>query len=356
MARLLEKDALLLRLPNWLGDFVMAEPAIEALAGAQARGHFRRLALVAPERFYDLIEGRFEGVARLAPGADWRGFDASLFLNGSTRCVLKAWRAGIQERWGWNSGWRGLALSEGFTPALERGGLPLGLGQKGRGLRRLPRDFGACVNELVGTCGVSVEDRAPRLSASAGAHRSVRTRLEEFGLQAGAPYWVLDASARPDSAKAPEAELWHAALEQVDMSELPPLILLSAPGESSTARALAQQLSHPHVHLYDDLPPTLGELLAVIEGAQLFMGPDSGPRHLANACAKPQIVLFGPTDPRHTAGHNRRTLGLRVEVDCGPCHQEQCPIPGANRGRCMSEISSQEIAGALHAALGALSS
>jgi heptosyltransferase-2 len=351
MARLLEQDALLLRLPNWLGDFVMAEPAIDALARAQSRGQFRRLALVAPERFYDLIEGRFEGVARLAPGADWRGFDASLFLNGSMGCVMKAWRAGIYERWGWNSGLRQLALSEGFMPALERGGLPVGLGQKGRGERRLPRDFGACVNELVGTCGVSVVDRAPRLSAGAGARRSVLARLEDFGLQPQAPYWVLDASARKDSAKAPQAELWHAALERTDLNELPPLILLSAPGESSIARALAQQLSHPRVHLFDDLPPTLGELLAVIESAQLFVGPDSGPRHLASACGVPQVVLYGPTDPRHTAGHNRRTLGLRVEVDCGPCHQEQCPLPGDDRGHCMSGISAEELAGALQAAL-----
>lgn len=354
MARLRSTDALLLRLPNWLGDFVMAEPLVDALSRASEGGGLRRLALVAPERFYDLFAGRFEGVARLAPGAAWGGFDAALFLDGSLGSVLRAMRFGIRERWGWSSGGRGAVLTAGFTPALERGGLPTGLGMKGRGRRALPRYFASAANELVGSLGVPVVDRAPRLRSGQGARRSVNQRLRDFGLEPGEPYWALDASARPDSAKAPGAALWATALRRADLSSLPPIVLLSAPGESSVARALARELGHPKVHLFDDLPPTLGELLAVVEGCELFIGPDSGPRHLATACARPQVILCGPTDPRHTGGDNGQTRILRIETGCGPCHLERCPLPEELNQHCMGDIDPAAIAEALHGSLAGL--
>ena len=44
-----------------------------------------------------------------------------------------------------------------------------------------------------------------------------------------------------------------------------------------------------------DLPT----LAAVLAEASLFVGVDSGPMHLAAAWRRPQIVLFGPTNPFH---------------------------------------------------------
>ncbi len=356
MARLQSSDALLVRLPNWLGDFVMVEPVVDALAQATQAGRIRRLALAAPERFYDLFGSRFEGVARLSPGASWRGFDVALFLDGSLGSVLRAVRCSVRERWGWSSGGRGLALTAGFAPAKERGGVPLSLGVKGRGQRHLPRYFASAANELVGSFGIPVMDRAPALKSTSGARRSVAARLQGFGLEPGQGYLVLDASARPDSAKAANHELWAAALRRADLDSLPPIVLLSAPGEASVARALAKELDYPRVHLFDDLPPTLGELLAVIEGCELFLGPDSGPRHLATACDRPQVILCGPTDPRHTGGDNRKTELLRIETGCGPCHLERCPLPDDLYGHCMGDIDPQQIAAALHGALGAVPS
>ncbi len=43
----------------------------------------------------------------------------------------------------------------------------------------------------------------------------------------------------------------------------------------------------------------LTTLAAVLSRASLFLGVDSGPMHLAAAWRRPQIVLFGPTNPFH---------------------------------------------------------
>jgi heptosyltransferase-2 len=34
---------------------------------------------------------------------------------------------------------------------------------------------------------------------------------------------------------------------------------------------------------------------------------------------------MGPTDPRYTAANLEKTLVLRQELDCSPCHKKECP-------------------------------
>ena len=98
---------LILRLPSWLGDFVMAEPVVRA-AWEQSDGSSpgpRPLSLLGPSAFLRLFEGRFVGAARIAlAGAElpehYAGHDSALFLNGSLRSVLVAARARVPTRIG----------------------------------------------------------------------------------------------------------------------------------------------------------------------------------------------------------------------------------------------------------------
>jgi ADP-heptose:LPS heptosyltransferase len=41
----------------------------------------------------------------------------------------------------------------------------------------------------------------------------------------------------------------------------------------------------------------LAEVKSIVAGAQLFIGNDSGPAHIAAAFGVPSVVLFGPSDP-----------------------------------------------------------
>ena len=61
-------------------------------------------------------------------------------------------------------------------------------------------------------------------------------------------------------------------------------------------------LEHPTI-----CPSDLSTLAALLAGAQLFIGNDSGPGHIAAAGGTPTLSLFGPTDPgiwspRHPRG------------------------------------------------------
>ena len=173
--------------------------------------------------------------------------------------------------------------------------------------------------------------------------RAAGARLVGLGLAAGEPYLVLDASARPGSAKGAPPELWASVLEGLREVDSPPVLLLTAPGEEAVARRVLELSGEGSASLVADPPPALGELLALIGGAVLFLGADSGPRHLAVATARPLVVLFGPSDPRHTADHLAHQSSSRLELPCAPCHQEVCPLEGEEHGACLARLDPARI-------------
>jgi heptosyltransferase II len=87
----------------------------------------------------------------------------------------------------------------------------------------------------------------------------------------------------------------------------------------------------------------LTELCALIAGARLLVCTDSGPRHLAQALGTPCALVAGPTDPRHTADHAANVRLARVEVPCGPCHRERCPLTGADELNCMRNVQPERL-------------
>jgi ADP-heptose:LPS heptosyltransferase len=91
--------------------------------------------------------------------------------------------------------------------------------------------------------------------------------------------------------------------------------------------AAASTLS-PHENLIDWTGRvTVTQTSALLERADLFIGADSGPSHLAASAGIPSVVLFSGTNRvRQWRPWSRRTLVLRHPVACGPCHQKVCPL------------------------------
>ncbi len=69
------------------------------------------------------------------------------------------------------------------------------------------------------------------------------------------------------------------------------------------------------------------ETSALLERADLFIGSDSGPAHIAASAALASVILFSGTNrPRQWRPWSRRTLILRKRVPCRPCHHKACPL------------------------------
>ncbi len=95
------------------------------------------------------------------------------------------------------------------------------------------------------------------------------------------------------------------------------------PEEARLAREVVE-VSEGHAHLAPETAD-LAALVALLERADLYIGGDSGPLHLAAALRTPVVQIFGPTDPIE----NRTLPGslaaaVRVPVACSPCRRG-CP-------------------------------
>ncbi len=69
----------------------------------------------------------------------------------------------------------------------------------------------------------------------------------------------------------------------------------------------------------------LTELVALVRGAKVLVGPDSGPGHIAGAVGTPHITLFGPTPWVRNAPRGSEALTLTANVGCSPCKRRVCP-------------------------------
>src|SRR5438093_4036990 len=118
-----DRSPLLVRIPNWLGDLVLALPVLEAAAEGPA-------IFVGREAFRDLLEPRFPNARYLAarqsdrwgPVAAIRALRprSALLLTESLSSAILAWLAGVPERVGYAAEWRGPLL----TRRVARAGAP----------------------------------------------------------------------------------------------------------------------------------------------------------------------------------------------------------------------------------------
>jgi ADP-heptose:LPS heptosyltransferase len=99
--------------------------------------------------------------------------------------------------------------------------------------------------------------------------------------------------------------------------------VVGGPEDEDASRTL-----EPHANLRDWAGGfTVSQTAALLERADLFVGADSGPSHLAACAGVPSVVLFSGTNrPGQWRPWSRRSLVLRHSVPCRPCHQKTCPL------------------------------
>jgi heptosyltransferase I len=84
-------------------------------------------------------------------------------------------------------------------------------------------------------------------------------------------------------------------------------ILNYGPGEENLARE-AEAASDGAAKA---MKCSITELIALTRRAQLFIGGDTGPLHLAAALQVPVAAIFGPTDPARNGPYGKRSIVLR---------------------------------------------
>ena len=86
---------------------------------------------------------------------------------------------------------------------------------------------------------------------------------------------------------------------------------------------------------------SLRELCLLIRRCRIFIGPDSGPTHIAAALGVPAVFLYsGTNDFERWRPLAEAATILRHPVPCSPCYLEICNVKGHP---CMSEIKPEEV-------------
>jgi heptosyltransferase-2 len=325
-------------LPNWIGDAVMATPALRAI-----RTHFSNAEIIAVLRPYvaDVLAG-LDLVDRVLlhdpRGADphRRGrrflralrcerLDLAVLFPNSLRSAAIAWMAGAKRRVGIARNGRRLLLTDAIAPRPRKQPHPvideyLRIAER-LGCTRLTRTM-----ELA----VLPEDEEQLRAFWAGHDRTLPARgvvcLNPGGAFGSAKHWPSESFAR---------------LARRIVSELGKTVLvLCGPAERSEASEIVRLAADKRVVSLADVPLSLGLTKAAIRSAELLVTTDSGPRHFAPPFGVPVVTLFGPTHIEWSETFYPRAVHVQLEVDCGPCQQRVCPLV---HHRCMRELTPDRV-------------
>jgi heptosyltransferase-2 len=328
-------------LPNWVGDAVMATPALRAL-----REHFAGAHVVGVLRPY--VAGVLEGAPWLdshllldrepwarkwpAVAAQLRRHrpDLALLFTNSFRTALVAWLGGCRRRVGYVRYGRGRLLTDRLEPLRDDQG------------QRVPSPVIDAYNLLAERAG------CPRPSHRLELFTTTRDEAAADRVWQQAPFdehpevICLNPGAAFGAAKHWPAEHFAALARDFVDRRGSGVLVLCGPAERDLARQIVSLARRPGVHSLAELPVSLGLTKACVRRCDLLVTTDSGPRHFAAAFGRPVVTLFGPTHIAWTETYYAGAVHLQKRVPCGPCQQRVCPLDH----RCMTGLTPAEVYGA----------
>ncbi|HEY1467676.1 MAG TPA: lipopolysaccharide heptosyltransferase II [Candidatus Acidoferrum sp.] len=335
---------LLIRATNWLGDAILALPALRAVRSKFPDAHISILARAYVADIYrgqgvsdelipydPIAEHRgWSGRRRLISDLRSRRFDVALLLQNAFDAAWLAWRAQIPQRIGYARDARSLLLTKSIA-VPKPGEIPphekfyyLELLRRAGWLDALPQ---------VDHIALQVPDSARRHAAQTLIDAGARPHARRVAIAAGASY---------GSAKCwpPErfAEWANRFLAHNDAD----VILFGTAAEAPVSNAIAAHMHRKPIDLTGNT--AIGDLPALLSQCHLFLGNDSGAMHVAAAVGLPVVAIFGPTDPFGTAPVTPRCTIVQQKPYCSPCFLRRCPTDH----RCMKQVTPDMVEAAVN--------
>ena len=334
-------DRIVVIAPNWLGDAVMALPAI-----ADIRRHFAGARLTIAARppvapLFSMVQGvddmlTLPGGGGLRAVLGWqedaralqgKGLEIAILLPNSFANALSVKKAAIAERWGFATDWRGRML----TRAIPK---PVGTTHQSEYYQAL-------------TTALGISAGPPFAEVRPDVDR-VRELALDLGLDTDEPFVVFAPGAAYGRAKQWLPERFAQLAELIINDRGWTVIMVGSKVDRPTCADIAARLpatGNRMNRLIDlsgktDLPVLAG----VMSRARAVVSNDSGAMHLAGAVGARVVAIFGATNERRTsplrssAGAPEPAI-ITHEVFCRPCMLRECPIDH----RCMSGISAHAV-------------
>lgn len=333
--------SILIVLPTWVGDFVMATPFLRAVR----RGFpSARITLLATPNLADLIDGgpwaddvSFLPVRRAGSTSEVHTdscvkrlrdarFDWAIVLPNSFRSALTAWRIRAKRRIGYDRDARGLLLTDRM-PVKNR--------LRGLRPRYAPLPLVEYYADLAEALGCDRPDDQLELFRTPDADASLAEKCRTLGVPPHQPRIVISPGAKFGAAKCWSPQRFAETADRMIRQWGATVLVTCGPGEEPIARQIRDAMTQ-RAYVFDEPRLSLGEMKSLIADADLLLCNDAGLRHFARAFDVPVVTVFGPTHPEWTRTSYARERIVRIDVDCGPCQQRVCPL---GHLKCMSGVT-----------------
>jgi heptosyltransferase-2 len=331
-------------LPNWIGDAVMATPAIRAVR--QQFPHAQILAVARPPiadvlsgspwiDHWFLLNGK-ANILRTSAQLRKQKIDLALLFPNSFRSALTAWLGRCRRRIGYARQGRSFLLTDRLQPLCDHRG------------RIVPAPVLLAYNRLAEAAGCTITSNRMELFISPHEEALAEEVWHLTGLHHASEVVCLNPGATFGAAKLWPAQYFVELARMLADRRGSAILVLCGPAERELSRKIAHAANRPQVHSLADFPVSLGLTKACLQRADLCISTDSGPRHIAIALGKPTVSLFGPTHIAWTKTFAANDIHLQKPVPCGPCQKRVCPFDH----RCMRELTPLEVYEAAIAACG----
>jgi heptosyltransferase II len=326
---------IIIRMPNWLGDLVMATPVLEDLRHHWPEANLTAMCQsnVAPLLKYDPHVNEIFSYRRpsgwihrqqhwdIIESIRHGEYDLGILLTNSFSSAWWFWRGKVKSRIGYATNLRSLLLTKAVSFPRTKESQHLVLTYK----------------MLLEPLGISLSNTSPQLYVSEEEMETAKETLRKYGAIQGKHRIVgINPGAAYGSAKCwlPErfVALTELLLENPDFR----IVYFGDPAGAPLVNDICKKFPEQVINLAGKT--TIRELIALIKASTVFLTNDSGPMHIAAALKTPLLALFGSTSDIKTGPYQTGKV-IHKHVECSPCYKRVCPIDF----RCMKRIEVQEV-------------
>lgn len=368
MRPLANYSRVIVRLPNALGDAVMASIAIRRLA---AQLEPQRLCLAGPRVAVDVLAGNpwaeyslvvdrkgahrgLPGAVKLAAEIERGGYGLAVIFPNSIGSALPFFLARVPERLGYFKEGRRLLLTAGQPRDHDEHGhfVPKYTGQyfdelvrlipgldepragnkgDGGGESRVESGERSVGREQAGVGGrVSGDNlksqtsnlKLPQLFTEPRGEAECAKWMQGAGLSDGEPFFVVVPGAAFGPSKIWLLERYAHVADELARRKQARVLISHGPGEEGIAAAVKARMQ---ARALPDARVSIAGLKSIYKRASFVLANDTGPRHIAVAFGIPHVVIMGPNDPRYTHLDDDGGEVVRARVACSPCQLKVCP-------------------------------
>ncbi|HEY5298365.1 MAG TPA: lipopolysaccharide heptosyltransferase II [Verrucomicrobiae bacterium] len=358
-----------MRSTNWLGDAVMATPALLRL---REKFPDARITILTPEKLRELWTNHpaidetisfapNETVFAIAKKVRAGKFDLALTLPNSPRSAMEVFLAKIPNRIGYARPWRNFFLTQTVAPRAEA--VKMQKLSVAEIQRRIATETQSAQRKKSGElCGLCDSVAKPEtsahqiheylhLTAALGANpeplppklfvapEEVEAAKKKFGLEKiTQPIFGLNPGAEYGPAKRWPVEKFIAAAKEIQQQTNCIWILFGGKNDSEIANRIESAIRNSQFVIRNLCGKTsLRELMSLLKLCRALLTNDTGPMHVAAAHGVPVVAIFGSTSPELTgpvSSNGLRHQILKSNAPCSPCFLRECPIDF----RCMNGI------------------